>query len=146
MKKRKYAIYKMYNKELGVYNTEFFLPDDSLRRKLDRLRTLSALKDQGYLVISVSNVDKETYLNERLSLTVDTYLYEDRAEQELKRVYEEGLVSEEVYSSSMSSIRDVKWTCLKTIDMQVRRIIRNDFSVENEIALQLYDHHYKEFI
>ena len=39
----------------------------------------------------------------------------------------------------MRLIDDFKWTCLSKLEQQVRRLVREDFTVQNEIALQLYD-------
>lgn len=135
----KYMIYKFYTKETDTYETEFFLPDDSLQRLMFRLMTIASYKEKGSQVAGVLYVDKEAYLNARLNATVEDYLYEDRAEQETKRKFKSGEMDREVYLETMKCIQDFKWTCLKKLDSQIRRMVREDFDVENEIALQLYD-------
>lgn len=132
-------IYKMYSKELENYTTEFFLPDESLRRLANRLLTLADYKERGYQVAGILYVDKEAYLNARLANTVEDFLYEDRLEQETKRKFRTGQMDRDVYLDTMRGIQDYKWTCLKKIDMQIRRMVREDFNIENEIALALYD-------
>lgn len=134
-----YMIYKLYSKELDDYTTEFFLPDDSLRRILERQLSLACYKERGYRVAGVLYVDKEAYLNARLADTVEDYLYEDRLEQETRYKFRTGQMDRDTYLNTMKMIQDYKWTCLKKIDMQIRRLVREDFDVENEIALQLYD-------
>lgn len=134
-----YMIYKMYSEELENYTTEFFLPDESLKRLAYRLLTLADYKERGYRIAGVLYVNKESYLNARLTNTVEDYLYEDRLEREVKNQFRRGQMDREVYLNTMRGIQDFKWTCLKKIDMQIRRMIREDMDIENEIALALYD-------
>ena len=141
-----YMIYKMYSEELENYTMEFFLPDESLKRLAYRLLTLADYKERGYRVAGVLYVDKEAYLNARLANTVEDYLYEDRLEREVKEKFRRGQMNREVYLDTMKAIQDFKWTCLKKIDFQIRRMVREDFDVENEIALQLYDQYLKAIL
>lgn len=134
-----YQIYKFYNKELDHYETEFFLPDDSLRRTAERLMKLASYKESGYQIAGILYVNKESYLNARLADTVEDYIYMDKLEREAKEKFEKGLMSLEVYTNTVVMIQDYKWTLLKKLKMQVDRMIRADFEVENEIAIQLYD-------
>ena len=139
MKTGKYMIYKFYNRGTDTYETEFFLPDDTFQRIAYRLLTIASYKEKGSRIAGVLYVDKESYLNARLNLTVEEYIDNDRYEQEVRQKYRCGQMKKEVYLNTMRCIQDFKWTCLKKIDMQIRRIVREDFDVENEIALQLYD-------
>lgn len=139
MKTGKYMIYKFYNRGTDTYETEFFLPDDTFQRTVYRLLTIASYKEKGSQIAGVLYVDKESYLNARLNLTVEEYIDNDRYEQEVRQKYRCGQMKKEVYLNTMRCIQDFKWTCLKKIDMQIRRIVREDFDVENEIALQLYD-------
>lgn len=141
-----YMIYRLYNKELSDYVTEFFLPDDCLKRMMTRLLTIQSYKEKGFEIAGILYVDKEAYLNARLNNTVEEYLYEDRLEQETRYKFRTGQMTRDVYLDTMKLIQDYKWTCLKKIDMQIRRLIREDFSVENEIALQLYDQYLKAML
>lgn len=134
-----YMIYKMYSEELENYTMEFFLPDESLKRLAYRLLTLADYKERGYRIAGVLYVDKEAYLNARLANTVEDYLYEDRLEREVKDKFRRGQMNREVYLDTMKAIQDFKWTCLKKIDFQIRRMVREDMDIENEIALALYD-------
>lgn len=134
-----YMIYKMYSKELDNYTTVFFIPDDTFKRVAYRLLTLADYKERGYQVAGILYVDKEAYLNARLADTVEDYLYEDRLERETKQKFRSGQMDRDVYLDTMRMIQDYKWTCLKKIDMQIRRMVREDFTIENEIALALYD-------
>ena len=138
-----YMIYKFYNKELDDMQTEFFLPDTSLRRLAERLLTIQCLKERGYLVMGVVYVDKESYLNARLNSTVEEYLYMDRQEQDTKMKFRTGQMSQDVAWKTLEMIQDHKWTLLKTIHLQIRRMVKDDFSVENEIALMLHDEYLK---
>lgn len=139
MKTGKYMIYKFYNRGTDTYETEFFLPDDTFQRIAYRLLTIASYKEKGSQIAGVLYVDKESYLNARLNLTVEEYIDNDRYEQEVKQQYRRGQMKREVYLDTLKMIQDFKWTCLKKIDMQIRRMVREDFDVENEIALQLYD-------
>lgn len=139
MKTGKYMIYKFYNKELNICETEFFLPDDSFNRVMTRLLTIASYKEKGSQIAGVLYVDKEAYLNARLNATVEDYIYEDKMEQETRTKYRCGKIDRDVYLDTLRMIQDFKWTCLKKIDMQIRRMVREDFDVDNEIALQLYD-------
>ena len=139
MKTGKYMIYKFYNRGTDTYETEFFLPDDTFQRTVYRLLTIASYKEKGSQIAGVLYVDKESYLNARLTATVEDYIYEDQMEQETRRKYKCGQLERDVYLDTLKMIQDFKWTCLKKIDMQIRRILREGFDVENEIALQLYD-------
>ena len=139
MKTGKYMIYKFYNSGTDTYETEFFLPDDTFQRTLYRLLTIASYKDKGSQIAGVLYVDKESYLNARLNLTVEEYIDNDRYEQEVRQQYRRGQMKREVYLDTMKCTQDLKWSYLKKIDMQIRRILREGFNVENEIALQLYD-------
>lgn len=139
MKTGKYMIYKFYNRGTDTYETEFFLPDDTFQRIVYRLLTIASYKEKGSQIAGVIYVDKESYLNARLTATVEDYIYEDQMEQETRRKYKCGQIDRDVYLDTLKMIQDFKWTCLKKIDMQIRRMVREDFDVENEIALQLYD-------
>ena len=139
MKTGKYMIYKFYNRGTDTYETEFFLPDDTFQRTVYRLLTIASYKEKGSQIAGVLYVDKESYLNARLTATVGDYIYEDQMEQETRRKYNCGQLERDVYLDTLKMIQDFKWTCLKKIDMQIRRMVREDFDVENEIALQLYD-------
>lgn len=132
-------IYSFYNKGTNTYEKEFFLPDDNFQRLMFRLLTIASYKEKGSQIAGVLYVDKESYLNARLTATVEDYIYEDQMEQETRRKYKCGQLDRDVYLDTLKMIQDFKWTCLKKIDMQIRRMVREDFDVENEIALQLYD-------
>ena len=106
---------------------------------MTRLLTIASYKEKGSQIAGVIYVDKESYLNARLTATVEDYIYEDQMEQETRRKYKCGQLERDVYLDTLKMIQDFKWTCLKKIDMQIRRMVREDFDVENEIALQLYD-------
>ena len=119
--------------------TEYFLPMTSLERKLDRWSRMNELKSSGYVVLATVFVDKETYLNLRINDTVGDYCYQDKLEQEYRVKYRHDEIDREVYIDTMKAIQDYKWTCLKKLDMQMRRLFREDFDCYNEIAVQLYD-------
>lgn len=138
-----YYIYSFYNKEFDNYQKEFFLPDSDFKHYLNRVLTVASMKENGYQVAGILYVNKETYLNARLNQTVEDYLYTDHNEEDAKRKYRRGEMDKEVYLDTMKLCQDFKWTCLKKIDMQIRRMVREDFDVENEIALQLYDTYLK---
>ena len=139
MKTGKYMIYKFYNRGTDTYETEFFLPDDTFQRIAYRLLTIASYKEKGSRIAGVLYVDKESYLNARLNATVEEYIDNDRYEQEVRQKYRCGQMKKEVYLDTLNMIQDFKWTCLKRIYKQIRRMVREDFDVENEIALQLYD-------
>lgn len=138
MKFGDYEVVKLKHEDLGVI-TEFFLPNTSLERKFERWTRMSDLKNEGYVVLATVFVDKETYLNLKVNQTIEDYCYEDNLEQEYKVKYRRGEVSRDVYIDTMKGIQDYKWTCLKKLDMQMRRLFREDFDCWNEIAIQLYD-------
>ena len=139
MRQGNYYVYRFHNEELGDCVNKFFLPDSDIKHLLNRLVSIADMKDKGYRAIALVRVDKETYLNLRLNDTVEDYLYEDRVEQETRRKYRLGQMSEEVFYQTMNSIKDYKLTCLKIMTGQVRRLTRNDMDVQNEIAIQLVD-------
>ena len=119
--------------------TEYFLPRTSLERKIDRWSRMCDLKSDGCVVLATVFVDKETYLNLRINDTVEDYCYQDKLEQDYRYKYRIGELNRDTYIDTMKSIQDYKWTCLKRLDMQMRRLFREDFDCYNEIAVQLYD-------
>lgn len=144
MKKGDYIIYKLINKK-GEEVVLFFLPekntDEVLRRKTYRILTLQSYKTQGYSVFAVAYVDKETYLNAKLDERVKDYCYADKLQHEFRERRHE--VSPDVYFDTIQCCEDNKWTALKQISMIIRRLIREDLDVYNEIGIQLYDQYMK---
>lgn len=144
MKKGDYIIYKLISKN-GEEVVLFFLPekntDEVLRRKTYRILTLQSYKSQGYSVFAVAYVDKETYLNAKLDERVKDYCYADRLQNEFRERRHE--VSPDVYFDTIQCCEDNKWTALKQISMIIRRLIREDLDVYNEIGIQLYDQYMK---
>lgn len=144
MKKGDYIIYKLISKN-GEEVVLFFLPekntDEVLRRKTYRILTLQSYKSQGYSVFAVAYVDKETYLNAKLDERVKDYCYADRLQNEFRERRHE--VSPDVYFDTIQCCEDNKWTALKQISMIIRRLIRDDLDVYNEIGIQLYDQYMK---
>ena len=139
MKSGKYMIYKMVNTK-GEEEVLFFLPEvdeDKLKRKLARLLEVQSYKNNGWSVFGVLYVDKETYLNARIDYKVKEYCHLDISEQETRQ--KRNTMIPEVYYQTMQMIQDSKWCCLKCIAMNIRRCIREDFDVFNEIGIQLYD-------
>ena len=119
--------------------TEFFLPEKCLIDKLQRLKTLSEYSKNGYVCAGFVAVDKETYLNARLNETVKEYCDNEAYRRDTQERYYQNSLSNKVYFETMRLIDDFKWTCLSKLEQQVRRLVREDFTVQNEIALQLYD-------
>lgn len=132
-------IYKFRRPQEDDYVTEFFLPEKCLIDKLQRLKTLSEYNKNGYVCAGFVAVDKETYLNARLNETVKEYCDNEAYRQDTQERYYQNSLSNKVYFETMRLIDDFKWTCLSKLEQQVRRLVREDFAVQNEIALQLYD-------
>lgn len=146
MRHGNYMIYRFYSKDMNEYVTEFFLPDTDLRRRAFRLATVASLKEKGYRVAGILYVDKEAYLNARLAVTVEDYICMDNQEQEVKASYRSGDMPTTVAVKTLEMIQDMKWTLLKKLYNQVNRIVREDFTVENELALALYDEYLKAIL
>ena len=132
-------IYKFRTPQEHDYVTEFFLPEKCLIDKLQRLKTLSEYSKNGYVCAGFVAVDKETYLNARLNETVKEYCDNEAYRRDTQERYYQNSLSNKVYFETMRLIDDFKWTCLSKLEQQVRRLVREDFTVQNEIALQLYD-------
>lgn len=145
-KRGNYMIYKLQRENPEDMVTKFFLPDDSLSRYFNRLAELSQMRENGYLVMGIAYVDKQTYLNERLNETVREYLYMDNSEEDTKWKYRCGEMTREVALKTLEMINDHKWTLLKVMASQIRRLMREDFDVDNEIAIQLYDQYVKAIL
>lgn len=136
---KEYMIFKFRRPEEEDIVTEFFLPDTDVFDKLRRLKTLADYRLDGYICCGFVRVDKETYLNARVNETVRQYCENEDYRQSVLGQYQTRAINSEVFFDTMRMIDDFKWTCLKKIEMQVRRIIREDFEVQNEIAVQLFD-------
>lgn len=145
-KRGNYMIYKLQRENPEDMVTKFFLPDDSLSRYFNRLAELSQMRENGYLVMGIAYVDKQTYLNERLNETVREYLYMDNSEEDTKWKYRCGEMTREVALKTLEMINDHKWTLLKVMASQIRRLMGEDFDVDNEIAIQLYDQYCKALL
>lgn len=134
-----YMIYRLV-KSTGEEETLFFLPEvdgDRLKRKVCRLLELQSYKSQDYEVYGILYVDKETYLNARLDYRVKEYCQLDQSERDTRLRQRE--MTSETYLLTIEMIQDQKWTVLKQISMLMRRLIREDFDIHNEIGIQLYD-------
>ena len=132
-------IYKVRRPQEDDDVREFFLPEKCLIDKLQRLKTLSEYSKNGYVCAGFVAVDKETYLNARLNETVKEYCDNEAYRRDTQERYYQNSLSNKVYFETMRLIDDFKWTCLSKLEQQVRRLVREDFTVQNEIALQLYD-------
>ena len=110
-----------------------------LKRSILKLKTLSEYSKNGYVCAGFVAVDKETYLNARLNETVKEYCDNEAYRRDTQERYYQNSLSNKVYFETMRLIDDFKWTCLSKLEQQVRRLVREDFTVQNEIALQLYD-------
>lgn len=140
---RDYMIYKMENSKTAEEIMRFYLPErgndcnDLFRRKVNRIIDLRNHKSDGFVVTGVLYVDKETYLNARLDAVVAEYCKTDRHEQEVRA--NKHMYKTETLHTTLEMIQDYKWTCLKQISSLVRRLQREDYDVNNEIAIMLYD-------
>lgn len=144
--KERYMIYRLFNEELDDMITEFFLPDNSIRRQLERTLKLQSLKDKGYLVMGILYVDKRSYLNARLTDTVNEYIYNDKSEQETKKQFNRGEISYQIAFRTLELIQDRKWTLLKRIHHQINRMINEEVDIDNEIAIMLNDEYLKAIL
>lgn len=138
--KGNYMIYRLVDNE-GREETLFYLPekdaDEILRRKAYRLLELAQYKSNGFSVYAIAYVDKETYLNARLDYRVKEYCQLDQSERDTRLRQRE--MTPETYLLTLEMIQDQKWCVLKQISMNIRRLIREDFDIHNEIGIQLYD-------
>ena len=133
-----YFIYKFSDGE-DVHFTEYFLPDTDLERKFDRLLTIARHKTNGFKVVGLVKVDRNTWFNARVDELVADYCQMDKDEQEYKSKYRLGQMNREVFFDTMRLLQDHKWTILKQIDMRLTRMLREDMDIENEVAIQLFD-------
>ena len=140
---RDYMIYKLENTSTADEVMSFYLPErgddcnDLFRRKVKRILDLRSYKNSGYIITGVLYVDKETYLNARLDAVVADYCKTDKHEQEVR--LNRHMYKSETLHTTLEMIQDYKWTCLKQLSSLVRRLQREDFDINNEIALMLYD-------
>lgn len=134
MRAGRYVIVKMTKGDEQV--TLFFLPDDKKSVRKSQIRSYEV---DGYAFLAEAHVDKETYLNERLNIRVREYCDADKYEQYIREQCRKQEMKPDVFWDTMRCCQDNKWTSLMQIDMLVRRLARNDFDVQNEIALQLVD-------
>lgn len=132
-------IFKMRKPQDNEIVTLFFLPDKSVFDKFKRMTELAEYRANGYMCSGFTCVDKETYLNARLNETVKDFCENEEYRRDVIDRHNRGLLNETVFFETMRLIDDYKWTCLKKLSMQVRRLVRNDYDVHNEVAIQLYD-------
>lgn len=128
-----FRIYRLY-KDKG-YITETFTPTEVK----ERLVRLLALRLDGWKVVGVLFVDRETYLNYRLAQYVEEYIYNETQRKVYTEEFTSGKISEEVFIDTMSIIDSLRWTKVKQIYSVVRRMIRYNYTVENEYALEVYN-------
>lgn len=138
-------IYRLFNEEIDDTTVAFFLPDNA-RRRLERAIALQAMKDRGYLVVGMMYVDRETYLNARLTETVKDYKLMDEQEQDVREAFKRGENSYRTTLRSLEMIQDRKWQLLKRVNRQIERIIEDELEVKNEIALMLNDEYLKAIL
>lgn len=138
-----YMIYRLIEKETGKPITLFFLPDKvhgkfNLRRCLNRITTVQAYKHQGCVLAGVLYVDRESYLNGRLSYYVEKFLEEERQEQYYKTSCAAGKLKREVCEASLKVIKENKWNTMKSIASTIHRLNRSNYPVYNAVALEIY--------
>ena len=138
-------IYKLFNEELNDTTVAFFLPDN-VRRRLERALALQSMKERGYLVIGMMYVDKETYLNARLTETVNEYKLMTDQEKEIREAFARGENSYRTTLRSLEIVQERQWSLLKKINRQIDRIIEDELEVKNEIAIQLNDQYLKAIL
>ena len=138
-------IYRLFNEELNDTEVAFFLPDNA-RRRLERALALQAMKEKGYLVVGMMYVDKETYLNARLTETVNEYKLMNDQEKEIREAFARGENSYRTTLRSLEIVQERQWSLLKKINRQIDRIINEELEVKNEIAIQLNDQYLKAIL
>ena len=129
MKTGKYMIYKFYNRGTDTYETEFFLPDDTFQRIAYRLLTIASYKEKGSQIAGVLYVDKESYLNARLNLTVEEYIDNDRYEQEVKQQYKD-----EIIENAKSEIEEEE---RRQYFSDLKKLMRNGFLIALLVGLSV---------
>ena len=128
-----FRIYRLYKDK--EYITETFTPTEVK----ERLVRLLALRLDGWKVVGVLFVDRETYLNYRLAQYVEEHIYNETQRKVYTEEFTSGKISEEVFIDTMSIIDSLRWTKVKQIYSVVRRMIRYNYTVENEYALEVYN-------
>lgn len=131
-----YSVYEFVKKDT---NNEFIFvnPNNSPYKEV------TDLMKRGYSLCRVEYMDKERYLNERLNVRVQEYLSLDEDEQSYKSMFTTGQITEDTLYSTLNIIIGQKVAVIQQIKLLVGRIIREDYSVYNEIALGILDSYKK---
>lgn len=136
---KNFLMYNLMN-EKGEEETLFFPPrseDSKIKQELDHY------KNCGYIITGVLKLDKEDYLNARLNCYVKEYCQLDLDEKRFKKTVTN--TSLEVIFSTLELMQQNKETKAKQIGMAIRRLINCGFSINNELAIAIYNHNYLDF-
>lgn len=136
---KEYRIYRFKKPQSEEMVTKFFTPEVTLQDFLNRMSTVRSLTNDGYILAGMVAVDECTYINVRLDETVMEYCRNEEYHEEVNRRYHQSEIGANVYYDTIQMVDDRKWTLLHTIDKQVGRLLRKDYEVRNEIAVQIYD-------
>lgn len=98
-------------------------------------------EDMGYSIF-IETVDHERYLNERLNWNVENFCDLDKDEQHIKEQALKGNVSVKVLLDTLNLIQSQKETIAYVIGSILRRMIRKGYNIENEIAVEIFNHKY----
>lgn len=145
--KKTYRIYKLENEKTSDEVFKFYLPEEgvdtktALSRKSKRLLELKDLKKNGYRITADVLVDKEDYLNARLSVAVADYCKYDKDERNLKLFSFK--YSEQTLIQCLEMLAEMKRASMKRIVSLIRRLNNEDLDIHNEVAIMLYDQYIK---
>ena len=138
MKQGNFRVYKLTKAD---DTTTVYFPDvDTVAKRVKVARRIAEYNKEGYKVLCVLYVDKETFLNLRIDETVHSIVQADRDEQEIRRRFAEREMSKSVYAESMSANAEWRNTCMKKLEKQMKRLMfYEDMECHNEIAVELFN-------
>lgn len=137
MRMGSYQVVSLVNAQ-GVEEKLFFAPVKCLKDEIKRRVRISQYSNAGFKVFATCNVNLETYLDLKIDYCVMQYISLDQQEREYKELHNnKPLEGWELESIEM--LKELKFTELRKLALNMRRMRSHSFPVKNDIAVYLYD-------
>ena len=132
-----YQVVSLVN-SAGVEEKLFFSPIKCLKDEIERRVKIAQYSNAGFKVFATCNVNLETYLDLKIDYCVMQYISLDQREREYRKLCNKRPL-EGWELESIEMLKELKFTELKKLSINMRRMKSHNFPVKNDIAVYLND-------
>lgn len=93
----------------------------------------------GWTVFSVQLCTREEYLNYRLDDVVESINDTEHERERLRQQFRDGVLDVDSYTTALTVVVECVMSDMRRLHKLMNRIWDNDYSVQNEEAIQLYN-------